>query len=454
MEKQSIRNEYKKVMITEMAGAVILIAIACLSLAIAGATADITKEALIVISCLTGAVIAIIVAVGTLLIRKHIKKENARVTAKNVILSRASHDMRTPMNAIINYSSKAMTEDLNPKELKANLAKINDSGSYLMTLIDDLLTMSKVDDHQFKLDEKPATIASLVDPVIEMCKARFQEKHQSFNLEYKNIDQYRYVLVDGPRIQQVLMNLLSNATKYTPESGHIFLLLEGKTGEGQTLNVDIHVKDDGMGISKEDMKMIFKPYEQVASENNTGLGLGLSIVRSIVKMMDGHIKVSSREGEGAEFTVSFNWIYCNKTPDDEVTHDFSILKGKNILLVEDNVMNVEIATALLENQEMSVDVANDGRQGVAMFTHAMPHTYDAILMDIQMPIMNGLEATQLIRGCTHPEAEMIPIIAITADAFDDDREKSAKAGMNAHITKPINGETLYITLANCLGQGH
>lgn len=362
------------------------------------------------------------------------------------ILARASRDMRTPMNAIINYSDESMMDHYNPKQVKEAFKEINVSGKYMVTLIDDLLALCNVKEKQFTLNEKPHTIIETIETAANMSRRRFEEKQIDFHVSYENVDKFRYVLVDEVRIQQILMNILANASKFTPNNGHVSLKIVGED-HGDSIIVHMHIKDDGIGMNEAKVaKILSADPKDIGME---GTGMGMAIVNQLIKLLEGKITCTSKPDEGTEFVITLNWKYTHKNNADE-TLDYSVLHGKNILLVENNMLNAEITRNILSNQGMMMDLASDGKQGVAMFTHAMPHTYDAILMDIRMPIMDGLEATSRIRHSTHPEAEIIPIIAMTADAFDEDRKKSADAGMNAHITKPIDPEELYVTLTNYL----
>ena len=242
------------------------------------------------------------------------------------------------------------------------------------------------------------------------------------------------------------MNILANASKFTPNNGHVSLKVVGED-HGDSITVHIHIKDDGVGMSEAKVaKILSADPKDIGLE---GTGMGMAIVNQLMGLLHGKITCTSKVNEGTEFIVTLNWKYTHNNNEQDML-DYSVLRGKNILLVENNMLNAEITRNILSNQGMMMDLASDGKQGVAMFTHAMPHTYDAILMDIRMPVMDGLEATSRIRHSTHPEAEIIPIIAMTADAFDEDRKKTADAGMNAHITKPIDPEELYITLTNYL----
>lgn len=368
----------------------------------------------------------------------------------HLIMTHASHDLRTPMNAILNFSNPELIKDSNPKELMEAMAAINDSGHYMLTLINDLFTLTGMENDENLFHVESTTIASCVEPAIEMMHGRIQAKKQIITVNYHDVDKYRYVSADPQRVRQIMMNLLSNANKYTPEGGFIDVLVEGVDVDDH-IDVKIHVKDNGMGIEHGKLKAIQKAYRENIIENNDVIGLGFSTVFILVNAMKGDFHVESVEGEGTECIVSLQWPSSNGP--EESTYDFSILQGKNVLLVEDNTVNAEITKVILENKGMSMDLAVNGQQGVAMFTHAMPHTYDLILMDVKMPIMDGLEATRIIRASTHPEAAQIPIIAMTADAFENDRERTFNAGMNDHIVKPIDPEELYKTLSNFLSRG-
>ena len=380
---------------------------------------------------------------------KHVDYNAGVTNMQNVAFSRASRDIRTLMNSILNFSSPELTENYNPQEMLNSLSKINNAGLYLMTVVDDLMATYHVSDQEIVLKENPTTIENVFGPIVELVSERFVAKNQVFDVEYINIDKFRYVLIDAPRVQQVVINLLTNANKYTPEGGHILFKIEGASGEGNTLDLTITVKDDGQGISKRKLNNLFKK-DPNQKFNEGHFELGLAIVASLVNQMKGTITCTSKENEGSEFVVKFNWAYCHKNSYASTKRDFSILRGKNILVVEDNEMNAEITRAILEKKGMMMDYAKDGAEGVAMFTHAMPHTYDAILMDIRMPVMDGIEACKKIRYSTHPESSIIPIIAMTADVYEADYQSSTDAGMDGYITKPLDPEELYITLSNSI----
>lgn len=378
--------------------------------------------------------------------RTQVKLDEDRLS-RSIIVARASRDMRTPMNTIINASNQDMVSRYNPQDMKNALDNVNSAGKYLMTLIEDLLALSKLKDRQLTLDEKPHTIMECVEESFHMVMPHFEKKNIHFNIEYKNVDVCRYVNVDSVRVQQVLVNLLNNACKYTPSEGHVDLVIEGLNQTDEYVDIQFTLSDDGIGIPQGALKNLLKIMpDDIAAEK----GMGMTIVNALVKAMNGKITCESQEDKGTTFVINFRWPYCYKDQVEKITTDYSVLNGKHILLVENNAMSAEVAKQILETQGMSMDLAVNGKDGVEIFTHAMPHTYDAILMDIRMPLMDGIEATQIIRQSTHPESDIIPIIAMTADAFDEDRQRTRDAGMNAHITKPINPQELFTTLTNYL----
>ena len=298
-----------------------------------------------------GVVEEILILCVTCYYRKH-EDFNANVTnMQNVAFSRASRDIRTLMNSILNFSSPELIENYNPQEMLNSLTKINNAGLYLMTVVDDLMATYHVSDQQIVLKENPTTIENVFNPIVELVTERFISKNQVFDVEYINIDKFRYVLVDAPRVQQIVMNLLTNANKYTPEGGHILFRVEGVSGEGESLDITITVKDNGQGMSKRKLNNLFKADPKQTFDKGH-YELGLAIVASLVKQMNGTISCTSQENQGSEFVVKFQWTYCHKNSFASTIRDFSVLRGKNILVVEDNEMNAEITKAILEKKGM------------------------------------------------------------------------------------------------------
>lgn len=438
---KTVRNKINLQVITNCAILVIAIAFYCIARFYALSPSLVLTVEIILLVLMT------CISIHTIISNARVRDElNEEANTRKMILARASRDMRTPMNAIINYSDESLMNHYNPKQVQSAIKEVNTSGKYMMTLIDDLLALCNVKDKGFTINEKPHTIVETIENAYSIEKDRFAEKNITFKMEYHHVDKFRYVMVDDVRVQQVIMNLLANANKFTPKGGHVELIVDGENLNSQGVRVHIHVKDDGVGMTERKVKKILSADPK--DMGIEGTGMGLAIVNKVVSLMGGTITCHSQVDHGTEFVMTFDWKYTHKNDKEDASLDYSVLRGKNILLVENNNMNAEITRNILANQGMTMDLAADGRQGVAMFTHAMPHTYDAILMDIRMPVMDGLEATSRIRHSTHPEAKIIPIIAMTADAFDEDRKKTAEAGMNAHITKPIDPDKLYVTLTN------
>jgi|GEM_PF-3978866 len=361
---------------------------------------------------------------------------------QDIAFTRVAKDIRELMNTILNLSDESMVQTYNPIDMNDALTKVNASGSYLMSAVNDLFAIYKVSGHAFNLQEAPETIEGIFVPVIEMTAPMFESKNQHFTVDMDDVDRFRYVNVDAPRIQQILMNLLSNASKFTPEDGHITLSVN--TGDQDDhVEVDVIVTDDGIGMSQDCLDAIM---DVSIDDIGTTRQMGMTIISSLTEAMGAKVTCESSEGEGSKFTVHFSWAYVNKDAGAE-DDDFSVLAGKHILLVEDNEMNANITRVILDRVNVSVDCAYDGRQGVAMFMHAMPHTYDAILMDLRLPVLGGADAARAIRESTHPEAAGIPIIAMTADVSEDTFNESREAGMNEYITKPIDPLRLFRILS-------
>ena len=394
--------------------------------------------------------------------------------AKSTFLSNMSHDIRTPMNAIIGFASIAETHiDDRHKVLNA-LEKITASGTHLLRLINDVLDMSRIESGALNLRHEENSLREIIDSALDIIEPSMEEKNITLVCEI-DPDLPDLVYCDKLRLTQVLLNLLSNANKYTPEGGRVVLrALQSGASLNNRAYCEFHVVDNGIGMSEEFQKKIFEPFER---ENNTtvsrvsGTGLGMPIVKAILDAMDGMISVRSRQGEGTEFIARFALELQQKAEDEFTWTDEGKLtkycffrenpvttrkrrRRKNyrqkILLVEDNYLNREIAVAILEDAGYRVDTAVNGQVAVTKVAQSGPGGFDAVLMDLQMPIMNGYEATRAIRALEDPEVAGIPIIAITADAFDEDMRKCMEAGMNAYIAKPVEVSALRFILKNIL----
>lgn len=370
--------------------------------------------------------------------------------------SRMSHDMRTPMNGILGMVHLAQTEE-NPQELHEYFRKVGESGEYLLRLINDTLDVSRISSGKMVLSPETVRWNTLMDNIVDMTRVSAEKKKISFQVAYNNLEEIEYVCVDVMRFKQVLINLLSNAVKYTLPEGTIKFVITCLARENDILHMCFLIQDNGVGMSDEYVrKSLFKPFSQehnTMTDSYTGSGLGLSITKSIIELMNGTITVKSKIKEGTIFTVKLDLLRKekaeNKLSQEKKKidrNDYHKLEGIHILLCEDHPLNAEIAKKLLEKKGCLVEIAENGKQGVEFFTKSAEKAYDVILMDIRMPIMDGLEATEKIRRQERSDAQTIPIIAMTANAYAIDQDNARKAGMNAHLSKPINPEELYETI--------
>jgi signal transduction histidine kinase/CheY-like chemotaxis protein/HAMP domain-containing protein len=369
---------------------------------------------------------------------------------KSDFLARMSHEIRTPMNAIIgmtNIVAKKLTEEGNTgKNILSNLRQIEDSSRHLLGLLNDILDFSKIDAGKIELSIETVGIHKLANTVASIIRARCTEKNITFEMNI-DVPNKTFVSTDPLRLRQVLINLLGNSVKFTPELGKVeFGIILKDTRDGESL-FDFYVRDNGVGMAEEVMKNLFNPFEQGGAgvaKRYGGTGLGLAISRSIVRMLGGDISVESRPGEGSVFSFSL-WIpeAGMEEPDEEIVIDAKgCFEGKRALLVDDVAINRLIAIDLLESTGLDIDEAEDGKQAVEMFEASLPNTYDIIYMDVQMPKMDGYEASLRIRAMDREDAGTVPIVALTANAFKDDIDNAMRNGMNAHLAKPLDIQKL------------
>jgi PAS domain S-box-containing protein len=373
--------------------------------------------------------------------------------AKSEFLSRMSHDIRTPLNGIIGMAYIAREED-NPPRTADCLRKIDTSSKFLLGLINDILDMSKAESEKIELHPEPYPPEEFRSYLNAVFKPLCDEKGQTFTVEMRLPDGM-VPIFDKLRINQVIFNLLSNAVKYTHEGGRIqFLAHFDRVGTGPKLSAHIDICDTGIGISDKFQKVIFEPFVQEGRADPSeirGSGLGLAIAKKMTDLMGGNISVKSKLGSGTTFTIT---MLVDSVPAHKVSYGHkpggllnqADLAGKKILLCEDNRLNQEIAQALLASRNIVANIADNGRRGVEMFEDSDEGFYDAILMDIRMPVMNGYEAAAEIRRLRRSDAQSVPIIAMSADAYAEDVKKCLDAGMNAHIPKPVDPEMLFGTL--------
>lgn len=377
--------------------------------------------------------------------------------SKTTFLSNMSHDIRTPMNAVLGFTSLLAKDAEDPKKVREYTQKIAASGQHLLSLINDVLDVSKIESgkvvlnlEKFAMDDVIASVDAIIQP---MAKA----KRQEFCVEVTG-SRHEYLVGDETRLNQILINLLSNAVKYTPEGGHIWLRVATlKQRSSQYAHIRFEVEDDGYGMTPEYLEIIFDAFTR--AENSTtnkvqGTGLGMAITKSIVELMGGTIDVFSQVNKGSLFQVDLE-LRAVEMQEGETEHasgeepeDPDVLKGLHFLAAEDNEINAEILEELLEMEGASCEIAANGQLAVERFRQSTPGEFDAILMDVQMPVMNGHEASRAIRVMEREDAKEIPIIAMTANAFAEDEKAALAAGMNAHVPKPLDMELLKKTMTH------
>ena len=382
-----------------------------------------------------------------------VKQAEKASVAKSDFLSRMSHDIRTPLNGIIGMTFLAKDEyDIDA--VKGYLEKIDKSSKFLLGLINDILDMSKVESGKMELHPEPYSYEEFVQDIKSVIEPLCAEKQVHFELKFDG-DPGPGVLVDRLRFNQVFFNLLSNAVKFTDAGGHVTFTLHTAGCENGMLNITCTVSDDGIGMSKEFQQRLFMPFEQeyVGRRSvNIGSGLGLAIAKRIVDLMGGTVEVDSELGKGSTFVVrlSLPVAQTDSAPVIAAAQKEVSLEGRRILLVEDNAINAEIAKALLMKKHADVTLAYDGKQAVEAFSKSEQGWFDAILMDIRMPVLDGIGATIRIRSLDRPDAASVPIIAMTANAFADDVRESLAIGMTDHVSKPVDPQKLYEALHRAL----
>jgi Signal transduction histidine kinase len=363
--------------------------------------------------------------------------------AKSAFLANMSHEIRTPMNAIIGMTTIAQRAS-SPEQIDECLSEITVASKHLLGVINDVLDVSKIEARKFTLAHEAFDFAEMTQKVCTISAASMQEKNQAFYFACdENIPQI--LIGDDLRFSQVITNLLSNAVKFTPEQGEIRLDIRQGVRNGDTIELLVAVTDTGIGISPEQQQKLFSAFEQADSSTSKkygGTGLGLVILKNIVQLMGGEVTVTSDLGKGSQFAFNvFLKIASNQNAGSEkpreVQEEAFDFSGKRVLLVEDIDINRAIILSLLEDLDMEIDWAENGKIGADMFL-ANQDKYDLIFMDIQMPVMDGFDATRLIRSADTPQAQSIPIVAMTANVFKEDIEKCKACGMNDHLAKPID----------------
>ena len=383
--------------------------------------------------------------------------------AKSTFLSNMSHDIRTPMNAIIGFATLALDDIRDGKKVQDYLSKILSSSKHLLGLINDILDMSRIESGKVVLEEQETDLVTTLQELQSIMEGQAKERKLKLHVDYSNLRD-RHVFCDKTRLNQVMFNLLANAVKFNSEGGSIWLTmsqLEPTCEVEDRAIYEIRVKDTGIGIDKEFIKHIFEPFERERTSTVSkiqGTGLGMAITKNIVDMMGGTIEVESQKGVGTEFIIRLELRLqaearvANEDGTKQHGHAEGVAEfaGKRLLLAEDNELNREIACMLLSKYGFVIDTAENGQEAVDLVAASAPDYYDLVLMDIQMPVMDGHEATRRIRNLEDKELAKVPVVAMTANAFDEDRKAAKECGMNGFISKPINMQEVVQALRMCL----
>ncbi len=377
--------------------------------------------------------------------------------AKTAFLSRVSHDMRTPLNGILGLTT-ILKETVTDETITGDLLEMELSGKYLLNLINDTLDVSRIENGKLELHPTVCDGRNLFNNVLSLVKTNAKSKKIQLHITADNMP-FTMLYVDSGRIEQVLMNVVGNAVKFTPENGRIDITLENIAIEDGIITDRVEVRDYGIGMSQAFLPHIFEAFSQedtTRTSSNQGTGLGMAITRQLIQLMDGDISVESELGKGSCFTIMIKLPIATEEQIEtwkksRISVDNGIgLANKRILLCEDHPLNTKIAMKLLTTKGMLVEHAENGKIAVDMFSHSEINYFDAVLMDIRMPVMDGIDAAKAIRSLPRRDAQTVPIIAMTANAFAEDIRQTKNAGMNAHLSKPIQTEVMYETLTKLL----
>ena len=421
-------------------------------------------SSIVTLSAIVIALLAVAVAALLVIVRR--RKAEGRLAAQQAALaaeeeaSRArhaffgsvSHDMRTPLNGIVGFTNLALKSD-DPAQIRDYLAKIRASGNMLTSLVSDTLVMSRLVNDKYSLTLSQVDTESILSGILEPIQALADEKGVHFVSDTAGL-RPRRIKADRLSIQKIVLNLLTNAVKFTPAGGTVTFSCRLEPEEGWQPDTVLTVSDTGIGISEAFLPRIFEPFSQedAAHAGSSGSGMGLSIVKSIVDAMGGTIQVESEKGRGSTFIVRLHFEEIENQADRaaEPKTDFSVLQGKRVLVCEDNELNLEIIRSILEQAGMEVTGTENGKLGLDVFEASTPGSFDFVLLDLRMPIMDGLETARAIRAMDRVDSRAVPIFAVSADAFAENVEECLAAGMNGHIAKPVDAALLLETLVHSL----
>lgn len=404
--------------------------------------------------------LCVMAVVSVMAIRRAEREKQAALQkvsdAKTEFLAQISNDIKTPMNVIVGMTAIGMEETDNPEKMAECLEQIDTASRFLMELLNDLVDMSKIEMGRFRLHPKAYAFSDFMGAIRLMMEQSCLEKRITFQMTEEDIN--LNMMVDPMRFGQLFFNLLNNAVKFTPEGGVVSFRICNYAVHNNQFSADYVVKDTGIGMSEEFQKLLFEPFSKEkrdVAQRRHGAGLGLAIVRNIVDLMGGTIDIKSEIGEGTEVKVHLDVELAQIQPEKSgelmgADESKAILEGKRVLLVEDHPLNVEITRRILERQEMEIVWAETGSVALELFEKHGEYHFDAILMDILMPEMDGLEAARRIRKAAQRDAQIIPIIAMSASAAQEDVDACKEAGMNSHIAKPVEPQRLYQVLCEYL----
>ena len=427
-----------------------------------------TRNSIIQMSLIVAS-LAIMFSIYSTISRREKRMETEKIKAeegsraKSVFLSNMSHDIRTPMNAIMGYSDLAVKDGVTFDEMKEYLRKIRESGKQLLALINSILEMSRIESGKMQMDLVETDLRKTIEEAGDLFETQMLEKNIDFAVDVSGIKD-NWVYCDKTLLNRVLLNLVSNAYKFTPPEGKIRIVAEEKERKNEDIaSYSIIVSDNGIGMSEEFASKVFEEFERERTSTVSGIqgtGLGMSITKSIVDLMGGTIEVKTAPGKGTEFSIFLELSLCS-IKEESMSGELDInnndctdygteLKNKRILLAEDIPINREIASMQLSSFGILVETAENGREALDRIASSEPGYFDAVLMDIQMPVMDGFEATKAVRRLADPKLAKIPVVAMTANAFEDDVKKSKEAGMNGHIAKPIDVNNMIEVLKEVL----